>query len=399
VYVSAWARNDEPSFLRVVHDVALDNITRHGAVISEQTAVMLRLPTCLGAALLWVALATTSAAAQSPRPDPQTTPGATNPAVTQFTISETICQRGWTATVRPPEDITDAIKLQQLQRLGIAGAREAEFEEDHLIPLELGGAPTDPSNLWPEPRRASDGWAASRKDGLERVLNRMVCDGQLTLAEAQQAIAQDWTTAYTKFVALPEQAALARRRLLPFAPASPCTGSPNEFYRSVDGSLVHRPTNAGADCGPVTAICADGTQKLFPPPPGHMLASWRRRGVEVAITMKRILFLCSRNKLRSPTAEQILAARQDLEVASAGLNADAEIPCTAELVEWADLIFVMEKAHRVRLTKRFKRQLGHARIICLDIPDNYTFMQPELISLLRTKLARHLPEPITIEPA
>ncbi len=107
--------------------------------------------------------------------------------------------------------------------------------------------------------------------------------------------------------------------------------------------------------------------------------------------MKRILFLCSRNKLRSPTAEHIFAARSDFEVASAGLNADAEIPCTAELVEWADIIFVMEKAHRTRLSQRFKRHLQNARVICLDIPDNYAFMQPELVQLLQTKVIRHLP--------
>jgi predicted protein tyrosine phosphatase len=108
-------------------------------------------------------------------------------------------------------------------------------------------------------------------------------------------------------------------------------------------------------------------------------------------SVKRILFLCSRNKLRSPTAEHIFAGRPDLEVASAGLNADAETPCSAELIEWADLIFVMEKAHRTRLSQRFKRHLRNARIICLDIPDNYAFMQPELVHLLQTKVARHLP--------
>jgi predicted protein tyrosine phosphatase len=107
--------------------------------------------------------------------------------------------------------------------------------------------------------------------------------------------------------------------------------------------------------------------------------------------VKRILFLCSRNKLRSPTAEHIFAARPDLEVASAGLNADADNPCTAELVEWADIIVVMEKAHRTRLSKRFKRHLKNARIICLDIPDNYTFMQPELVDLLQIRFARHVP--------
>jgi predicted protein tyrosine phosphatase len=107
--------------------------------------------------------------------------------------------------------------------------------------------------------------------------------------------------------------------------------------------------------------------------------------------MKRVLFICSRNKLRSPTAEQVFSGRPDMEVASAGLNADSEVPCTAELVEWADIIFVMEKAHRTRLAARFRRNLSHARVICLDIPDRYGFMQPELVQLLHLKVARHLP--------
>ncbi len=75
-----------------------------------------------------------------------------------------------------------------------------DYEEDHLIPLELGGAPADLHNLWPEPRRPADGWNAEMKDGLERVLNRQVCDGRLPLVEAQRAIAGDWTVAYRRFV-------------------------------------------------------------------------------------------------------------------------------------------------------------------------------------------------------
>jgi predicted protein tyrosine phosphatase len=77
-------------------------------------------------------------------------------------------------------------------------------------------------------------------------------------------------------------------------------------------------------------------------------------------------------------------------VASAGLNHDADVPCTPELVEWADIIFVMEKAHRTKLSRRFKRHL-RANVICLDIPDDYEFMQPELVKLLEAKAGRHLP--------
>lgn len=107
--------------------------------------------------------------------------------------------------------------------------------------------------------------------------------------------------------------------------------------------------------------------------------------------MKNILFVCSQNRLRSPTAEQVFSRRDDIEVASAGTNNDAETPLTAELVAWADLIVVMEKTHRTKVQKRFRAVLQGARIICLDIPDDYAFMDPDLIALLEVKMARHLP--------
>jgi len=107
--------------------------------------------------------------------------------------------------------------------------------------------------------------------------------------------------------------------------------------------------------------------------------------------VKNILFICSQNRLRSPTAEQVYAQRPDLAVASAGTNHDAENPLTAELVRWADTIFVMERQHRTKLQQRFRSALHGQRIICLDIPDNYAFMDPDLIRLLESRLARHLP--------
>jgi predicted protein tyrosine phosphatase len=104
-----------------------------------------------------------------------------------------------------------------------------------------------------------------------------------------------------------------------------------------------------------------------------------------------VLFVCSQNRLRSPTAEQVFSRRHDLEVDSAGTNHDADNPLTAELVAWADVIFVMEKAHRSKLQRRFRAALGGRRVVCLDIPDGYDFMQPELIRLLQIKVSRHLP--------
>ena len=80
-----------------------------------------------------------------------------------------------------------------------------------------------------------------------------------------------------------------------------------------------------------------------------------------------VLFLCSQNRLRSPTAEQVFSRRHDLEVDSAGTNHDADNPLTAELVTWADVIFVMEKAHRSKLQRRFRAPLRGRRVICLDV--------------------------------
>lgn len=107
--------------------------------------------------------------------------------------------------------------------------------------------------------------------------------------------------------------------------------------------------------------------------------------------MKNFLFVCSQNKLRSPTAEQIFSTIDGIEVSSAGTNNDAENPLSAELIDWADSIFVMERAHRVKLQKRFRRALHGKRIVCLDIPDDYEFMDPDLIRLLEARMSRYLP--------
>src|SRR6266508_4903458 len=108
------------------------------------------------------------------------TPGVLNPDVTQATIGSTICVHGWTRTIRPPTDYTNALKAKQLRAYGLTGAMSA-YQEDHLISLELGGHPTDPRNLWPEPYPR-----AAHVDAIENELNRQVCDGSLTLAEAQE---------------------------------------------------------------------------------------------------------------------------------------------------------------------------------------------------------------------
>jgi predicted protein tyrosine phosphatase len=102
--------------------------------------------------------------------------------------------------------------------------------------------------------------------------------------------------------------------------------------------------------------------------------------------MKKVLFICSQNRLRSPTAEHVFSNRSGFEVASAGLNPDAETPVCSGLLEWCDVIFVMEKTHRNKLSKKFRAHLKGKRVICLDIPDEFEFMDPSLIRLLEAKV-------------
>lgn len=109
------------------------------------------------------------------------------------------------------------------------------------------------------------------------------------------------------------------------------------------------------------------------------------------MTTRKILFLCSQNKLRSPTAEAIFADTPGIEVDSAGLNHDAEVPLSPEQLEWADTILLMEKAQHNRLTRHFSPYLKGKRIAVLNIPDDYDCMDPVLISLLRIKCAPYLP--------
>jgi predicted protein tyrosine phosphatase len=100
-----------------------------------------------------------------------------------------------------------------------------------------------------------------------------------------------------------------------------------------------------------------------------------------------VLFLCARNRLRSPTAERIFADRAETD--SAGLAPDAEVRVSGDQIEWADLIVVMEKSQRAKLTTKFGRQLSGRRVVSLDIPDHYEFMQPELIDLLEKRMAQY----------
>lgn len=106
--------------------------------------------------------------------------------------------------------------------------------------------------------------------------------------------------------------------------------------------------------------------------------------------MANLLFVCSENRLRSPTAEAVFSDYPGINAISAGTNSDAETTVTGDLIEWADIVFVMEKTHKNKMSIKFKDLLKDKRLVCLDIPDNYSFMQPELVKLLEAKVARYI---------
>jgi hypothetical protein len=127
-------------------------------------------------------------------PDAGCTPGAVDPAVSQDTIGQTICVTGYTARVRPPTSFTTPLKRTLMTAYGYGGLPLAGFELDHLIALELGGAPRDSANLWPTPWTGAVN--ARQKDVVENSLKAQVCRGTLSLAEAQRMIAVDWVSVY-----------------------------------------------------------------------------------------------------------------------------------------------------------------------------------------------------------
>ena len=142
----------------------------------------------LRAALLAIAFVLLALAIVTPRSssskgtyaaDITRTPGVLNPDVTQSNIATTICRHGWTKTIRPPTSYTNELKQKQMREYGVGGAL-SDYQEDHLISLELGGHPTDPRNLWPEPYPR-----ASEVDSIENDLNSRVCSGQVSLEQAQ----------------------------------------------------------------------------------------------------------------------------------------------------------------------------------------------------------------------
>lgn len=145
-------------------------------------------------ALMWIATGVLA----SDLPDPALTPGATSPAVTQANIRQTVCVKGYSKTIRPPAYYTNRLKKRQLREYGYADTNPRHYEEDHLVALSIGGAADDPLNLWPQPRNSE--WGADKKDQLEFLLYRMVCAQEITLAEAQHAMAVNWIEAWKRYV-------------------------------------------------------------------------------------------------------------------------------------------------------------------------------------------------------
>ena len=134
-------------------------------------------------------------------PNAKVTPGSLNPDVTQANIKDNICKANWTSTVRPSVSYTNNLKATQMAGsykylISTFGSLPANYEEDHLISLQLGGSPTDSKNLWPQPYSGNN---AHRKDVIETKLKFMICSGKINLSDAQKAIATDWVAAYNKY--------------------------------------------------------------------------------------------------------------------------------------------------------------------------------------------------------
>jgi len=134
-------------------------------------------------------------------PDPNLTPGALNTSITQENIQSTICVKGYTKTIRPPANYTNKLKKLQIIEYGYADTNPQHYEEDHLIPLSIGGSPNDLKNLWPQPRISE--WNAQKKDILELKLYKLVCNGSVSLDEARQAISRNWILAKKYYLQQP----------------------------------------------------------------------------------------------------------------------------------------------------------------------------------------------------
>jgi hypothetical protein len=186
-----------------------------------------------------------------------------NPAVTQQTIDQTICVSGWTKTVRPSESITEQEKTASMAAYGDAGSMH-DYEYDHLISLELGGATNDARNLWPEP-----GASPNPKDSVENALHRMVCDGQMSLAHAQHIISTNWVS-WADANGISSSAA----RPTPAVTTSTQQATPSPTPAPSSSQVVH----PGSYCAPEGAqgVTVAGTPMTCKPSATDSRARWRR---------------------------------------------------------------------------------------------------------------------------
>jgi hypothetical protein len=186
--------------------------------------------------------------------------------VSQTTIGSTICVSGWTTTVRPSSSFTTALKIKQIVQYGYSDTQTSAYEEDHLISLELGGAPADARNLWPEPYAVTlaDGRStgARTKDGFETKLKNQVCAGSITLAAAQSQVGIHWAHAYYGI------ALVATSTVGPVATPPPAPTAKPTVHAVTPKPVTPAPVapeppavdpNAAAKAAGATAICADGT--------------------------------------------------------------------------------------------------------------------------------------------
>jgi hypothetical protein len=177
-------------------------------------------------------------------PDLHCTPGALNPAVAQATIRTTICRSGYSSSIRPSTSVTEPEKLASIRAYGFhQGA--ASYEYDHLISLELGGAPNDPRNLWPE-----NGASPNLKDKVENYLHARVCGGSMSLASAQRIIALDWVSFYNQNL---------KPKPKPPPPPSPPPPPPTACYPTTSSGNCYEPGEycPSADHG-MSGVAGDG---------------------------------------------------------------------------------------------------------------------------------------------
>ena len=167
---------------------------------TSKSSVLVATSIILAATLGLTACGAATYSEASGLPNRQLTPGAINPAVTQSNIRSTICVSGWTATVRPPVSYTNQLKYDQLHSgYNLDGdLNMKDYEEDHIVPLEVGGNPSSTLNLFPEPRKIK--FSSYLKDQLENRMHQLVCSGQITLKAAQAVFLTNWEKGYSQYV-------------------------------------------------------------------------------------------------------------------------------------------------------------------------------------------------------